>query len=434
MAWAVRGVIEGFYGRPWSWDERLDVMRWCHERGMTHYLYAPKDDPLHRDRWRDQYSADDLDGFARLVASGTLEVGFGISPGLSIDYDDEADRRQLLAKIDQLLGVGVGLVCLALDDIAPREGLGAEHARLTTWLRERLDGRAELVLVPTEYTGTQGTPYLDDLALGVPADVPIAWTGDTVVCDTITRAQAEARADALGGRPPLIWDNYPVNDAIMSDRLFLGPLRGRDPGLVDACSGYVANPMVQPMASKLPLASIAGYLRGEDPEAVWASAADAMQMRAFAEACDGVQPRAYVELLAATAVGSRAEALDQVDAWLDDLRSLDPPPALAEEIAPWREQAEGERAVWRAALRLLRAVEADDRDDATTEGLGLLYRWPLVRRGERSVMGPRCSFRPVFGQWPDGSWRYDAASVEEDRNATDALVRLALAQLASWQP
>jgi hypothetical protein len=434
MAWAVRGLIEGFYGRPWSWDERLEVMGWCHERGMTHYLYAPKDDPLHRERWRQQYSRDDLAGFARLVESETLDVGFGISPGLSIDYGDADDRRQLLAKVEQLLAVGVALVCLALDDIEPRRGLGAEHAQLTTWLREHLDGRADLLLVPTEYTGIQVSPYLDDLATGVPLDVPIAWTGDTVVCDEITCAHAEARAAALGGRPPLIWDNYPVNDAIMSDRLFLGPLRGRDPGLVDRCSGYVANPMVQPLASKLPLASTAGYLRGEDPEAVWASEADAMHLRAFAEACDGDQPRTYVDRLAATPVGARGSVLDQVDAWLDDLRGFDPSPALAAEVAPWHEQAESERAVWRAALRLLRAVEAGDRQGATTEGLGLLYRWPLVRSGERSVMGPRCSFRPVFGQWPDGSWRYDAASVEENRNATDALVRLALAELSAWRP
>ncbi len=49
-------------------------------------------------------------------------------------------------------------------------------------------------------------------------------------------------------------------------------------------------------------------------------------------------------------------------------------------------------------------------------------------------MGPRCSFRPVFGQWPDGSWRFDAASVQEDMNATDALVRFALDELAAWSP
>ncbi len=434
VAWAIRGVIEGFYGRPWSWDERLDVMAWCGARGMTHYLYAPKDDPLHRDRWRDPYPDDALAGFERLVASDTLEVGFGISPGLSIDYDSAADRAALLSKIDQLLDVGVRLVGLALDDIPPADGLGEHHAALTSWLHDRLAGRAELVLVPTEYTGTAATPYLDALHRGTPAEVPIAWTGDTVVCDAITVEQAEARAGALGGRAPLIWDNYPVNDAVMADRMFLGPLRGRDPGLADVCSGYVANPMVQPTASKLPLASAAALLRGDDPAAVWADEADALGIRAFAEACDGAQPRVLVDAVRTGSGRGRTAGLDAIDTWLDDLRAFSPDAPLAEEVEPWRTQAERERGLWRAALRLLRALDRGEREAATTEGLGLLYRWPGARRAEVSVMGPRCSFRPVFGQWPDGSWRFDAASVQEDMNATDALVRFALAELAAYSP
>jgi hyaluronoglucosaminidase len=431
VGWHTRGLIEGFYGRPWTWDERLEVMAWCHERGMTHYLYAPKDDALHRDRWRDPYPADDLAGFERLVDSDTLQVGFGLSPGLSIDYDSPEDRATMMAKIAPLLDLGVRFVCLALDDIPPAPGLGRRHAQLTSWLREQLADRAELILVPTEYTGTASTPYLDALAAGTPHDVSIAWTGVTVVCDRITVEQARARADALGGRAPLIWDNYPVNDAIMADRMFLGPLRGRDAGLVEVCSGYVANPMVQPLASRLPLASCAGWLRGDDPTEAWTVDADALGMRAFAEACDGEHPRRLVAELHDTSDGERGAVLDRVEGWLDALRAFDPEPRIAEELAPWIEQAARERGLWRAAVRVLRAIDRGDRNAATTEGMGLMYRWPGARRGDVSVMGPRFSFRPVFGQWPDGSWRFDAASVQEDLNASDALVRTALAELSS---
>ena len=161
MRWEIRGLIEGFYGRPWSWDDRIDVARWCAARAMTHYVYAPKDDPLHRSRWREPYGVEALDGFARLIAQGGLSVGFAVSPGLSMDYDDVDDRRALAAKIDPLLALGVDLVCLALDDLDPRPGLGTAHAGLTRWLHGHLDGRADLVLVPTEYTGTGTvTPYL----------------------------------------------------------------------------------------------------------------------------------------------------------------------------------------------------------------------------------------------------------------------------------
>ena len=64
MAWAVSGIIEGFYGRPWTWDERAEVMRFCHDRGMRHYVYAPKDDPKHRAEWRSPYDTDELDGLS----------------------------------------------------------------------------------------------------------------------------------------------------------------------------------------------------------------------------------------------------------------------------------------------------------------------------------------------------------------------------------
>src|SRR4051794_1078157 len=148
-------------------------MRFCHERGMTHYVYAPKDDPKHRERWREPYGDGKMAGFERLVGEGTLQVGFGISPGLSIDYGSDDDRRALGAKVDQVIGCGIDLVVLALDDI-PFGGAeqGQGQAELTRWLREHLGDRASLVLVPTEYVGTNATPYLTALAVGVPEDVP----------------------------------------------------------------------------------------------------------------------------------------------------------------------------------------------------------------------------------------------------------------------
>jgi hyaluronoglucosaminidase len=432
MTWAVKGLIEGFYGPPWSWERRAQVMRWCAERGMTHYIYAPKDDPLHRERWRDPYPTDTLDEFATLVGEASLTVGFAISPGLSIDYRSTDDRAALLAKREQVIGLGIGLVCLALDDIEPRPGLGADHAELTTWLGDRLPDDVALLLVPTEYTGTASTAYLDALAEGVPADVPIAWTGRTVVCDSITVGEARARAASLGDRAPLVWDNYPVNDALMADRMFLGPLRGRAPDLADVCSGYVANPMVQPLASMLPLSSTAAYLRGDDPVVAWQREAEQLGLRGVAEACDGVVPRQLVRAVVTAPSTGRAERIDELRAWLDLAHEHDRiPPDLRLELVPWLEQLERELGVMRTAVRLLRRLASDELADATMQGLALTMAWPGVRRGDRSVMGARCSVRPVFGQFPDGTWRFDLGAISEDENATDALVRFALQQLAT---
>lgn len=410
------GVIEGFYGPPWSWAARLEVAEWCAERGMTDYVYAPKDDPKHREHWREPYDGAELEGFERFATDGRLRLGFALSPGLSMAYDDDADRAALAAKVDQVVGAGAGLVVLALDDIPFGGGpQGEAHARLTTWLRAHLDGRADLVLVPTEYVGTRSSPQLEALAAGVPDDVPIAWTGRAVVNDAITIADAEARAAALGGRPPLLWDNYPVNDAVMADRLFVGPLRGREPGLTDVCGGYLANPMEQARASLLPLASIAAFLRGEDPAQAWHAAAADLGWLAFATACDSDAAR---DAVAALAGGDPAPARH-----LFTDAAACAAPGLEDEAGPWLTQVHRDA---RLALQALDVLEGERSIDLV---LGMAARWQASRRAVVTVFGPRCSIRPMLGQADDGTWRVERAAVEHDANAIDDLVRLALAAL-----
>ena len=61
-----RGVIEGFYGRPFSHEQRLGLIRFIGAHGFNCYAYAPKNDPLHRERWRDPYPADEIARFRAL--------------------------------------------------------------------------------------------------------------------------------------------------------------------------------------------------------------------------------------------------------------------------------------------------------------------------------------------------------------------------------
>jgi hypothetical protein len=441
-------VLEGFYGRPWSWDERVAVARWCADRGMPDSVWAPKDEPVHRERWRDPWPDDVRAGFGRLAAEPRVRLGVGLSPGVDVDHGSGADRAALAEKALGAVDAGARLVVLCLDDIPDRPGLGENHAALTADLWERLGGRAALALVPTQYVGTRDTPYLSALAAGVPAEVPIGWTGPAVVNDAITAAEAAERAAALRGRAPLLWDNVPVNDAIMSDRLFLGPLRGREPALVDGLSGYLANAMVQPRASTLPLASTAAWLRGEDPAAAWAEEADRLGWRVLAEACDGGVPRALAAVLAATlSGGSWAAAAGALDGWLASAAEV-AAPGLEEEAGPWLEQVRAEATVGRAALELLAATRpalrvgpdgagraVAPRDvDALVAAFGVMGRWPAVRRAAVSVMGVRCAFRPALGATPDGGWALLPGLLEEDRNAVDALVRVAVAEATVGGP
>ena len=450
---AIAGIVEGFYGPPWSWADRLEVLKWSAARGLTDYVYAPKDDPKHRRDWRVLYDGAELAGFRSLVDESGLRIGIAISPGLSMDETSERDRAELLDKLAPLVDLGVAHIGLFLDDLPPdptrtAAQRGEAHAALTTWLRDRLGARVLLSLVPTDYIGTQRSPYLDALAGALPDDVTIGWTGASVVNTQITADDARARADALSGRPPLLWDNVPVNDAVMSDRLFMGPLRGRSPELRALCSGYLANPMVQPKASMLPLASIAGWCAGDDPATLGESAADGLGWRVVAESCDGDVPQRLVAELIGEADGPAwTTPADALQTWLIAAGGCEAP-GLEAEAQPWVDQTRAEATLAMHALSLFRRTrpsfehlgsnrwraKALDADSVLARSFGVAAAWPHVRRAVPCVFGPRLAVRPALRQTSTGAWAWRADAIEEDANATDDLVRLALDGAATIDP
>lgn len=232
---------------------------------MDTYVYAPKDDPLHRRHWRDPYGDGFLEDLEAFVGATELSVGFAVSPGLSLDAASPTDRVALIDKFRSVIDVGVRSVGVFFDDIPPAAGLGQIHGEITAHIRQELDAEVEVFMCPLHYTGTVEVPYLRELCGSVPREVSIAWTGPEVVNDTITTTEAAAWSEAMDGRLPLLWDNVPVNDAVMADTLPMKPLEGRDTDLPDHLGGYLANPMVQAAASVPSLLSAAAWLRREDP-------------------------------------------------------------------------------------------------------------------------------------------------------------------------
>ena len=467
----VRGVIEGFYGPPWSHDARLELIEFVAAWQMNAYVYAPKSDPRHRDRWREPYEADEAGRLAALAArcaSVGVRFGFAISPGLDIDYADPEDRAALVAKLSPLLAGGVDWVMLALDDIPNRAGLAAEQADLASWLAEQIGVR--LTLVPTEYVGVRPSPYLADLAAGLPPDVDVMWTGPTVCSPRIDAADARAWRAAVGDRPLIVWDNYPVNDAVMAAELHLGPYRGRTPELTDVVDGVLCNPMIQPRASKVALATAAAFLADPgsyDEQEAWARAIDATagdRADAFgvlARACaDG--PLLHAErLVLRRLVDEFGHVVAEPD-WAhgmlpvrDELRALqraqaayaDADDPLAEELAPWLAQAKREADAGLAALRLVQAgrpvatrgaagagrAGGPDAESAMIHAFALLFAWSGARQGDVVVGGPRFALHPAVVQLSDGRPALDVGlAVHENASAIDRLCRMALEQYRQW--
>jgi hyaluronoglucosaminidase len=285
----LRGIIEGFYGPPWNHQQRMRLLEFSELYKFNFYVYAPKDDPFHRERWREPYSGRLLRDFRQLVETAIrhgVRFCFAISPGLSMRYSSRSDFVALCRKVDAIRAMGVDAFALCLDDI-PSElhhaqdrrafsSLGEAHAHVTNRLRDYLDRvapHAQLVFCPTDYTGIKATPYLQEIARRMSKGVAVFWTGREV-CTPIINAEDAAAYGAAIGRPPLIWDNYPVND-YNRNRLFLGPLRSRAVDLHEHASGLVANPMNEGEASKIPLATIADYLWNSEayrPEPSWEAA------------------------------------------------------------------------------------------------------------------------------------------------------------------
>ncbi len=270
-----RGIVEGFYGKAWSHEDRLRMIRFEGTHGMNVYYYAPKDDPYHRKLWREPYPSEQLKRLGELAQtarSNFVDLCFAISPGLSMLYSSEEDFSKLTAKLASVSQLGISCFGLFLDDV-PRDlqspedkarfkTLAEAHAGLINRLYHHLKSQSSenrLVVTPTTYTNEWGSrDYIRELGEGVEADVPLVWTGTKVVSPEITVAQAQEWG-ALLRRNVLIWDNFPVNDGV-SWRLNLGPLRGRDANLPLAARGLFSNPMNQPHASLIPLQTIADYL------------------------------------------------------------------------------------------------------------------------------------------------------------------------------
>lgn len=356
---AMRGTIEGFYGTPWSHDDRMEHLRFSGRHKLNVYVYAPKDDPYHRECWREPYPVEELERLGELVDEARrqhVRFVFAISPGLSMDYGDPGDRAALLAKVRQVREVGVGAFALLFDDIPPDPAHAAAHAELCGWFPER-----PLIMVPTDYAGTAPSPYRDVLAASLPQDVLVWWTGADVVVGAVSEREAAAAASSYGHRLTL-WDNFPVNDFDFQ-RVFLGPLTGRDTTL--DLAGITANPMVHAAASQLALATVADW--AWNPAAYDASVSHrravrltpgAAELLPLIEACSAWPPGADQSPLLSGLCARVLSGDDSATALLRaELTRLAELPTgvegrLAAELRPWVEAA---RAMGRAGLQALDA-------------------------------------------------------------------------------
>lgn len=272
----LRGVIEGFYGTPWTFGARMDMIDFCGKHGFNAYIYAPKDDPYHRAKWREPYPAEKMRELQALVSEAKtkgVRLIFAVSPGLDLHFRGaaaEADRTAMLGKLEAVYALGVRDFAIFFDDIKEKDGAG-QAAFLNAIARElhaRHGDIGTILTVPTEYyladmRAADGSrkAYTDAFFGHLDVDILVLYTGDGVVVPALTDADYRAAA-ALCGRSPGIWWNYPVTD-YMEGKLALGPITGLP--RASRVPAIFFNPMKYERLSKIALATGADYAR--DPAA-----------------------------------------------------------------------------------------------------------------------------------------------------------------------
>lgn len=261
-----RGVVEGFYGTPWSHEARLRQLRFYGENKMNTYIYGPKYDPYHScPGWRKPYPEKESAQIRELVkVAAENEVNFvwAIHPGQDIKWNDE-DRRLLIAKLESMYNLGVRSFAVFFDDISGEGTDPHRQADLLNYIdRHFVKAKPDvtpLVMCPTEYNRSWSNPkgnYLTTLGEKLDPSIQIMWTGDKVVADI--KEESMEWINARIRRPAYIWWNFPVSDYVR-DHLLLGPVYGNDTHIASAMSGFVTNPMEHAEASKIAIYGVADY-------------------------------------------------------------------------------------------------------------------------------------------------------------------------------
>ena len=266
-----RGVVEGYYGAPWSFESRCSIFRFMGRNKMNLYIYAPKDDPYHHGQGCYQpypaQKAAELRDLVKYARQNGVRFVWAIHPANTVRWHENEGRNQLEAlctKLRQMYELGVRDFGVLVDDSSGEIGKPERQVQLCNYILENFirkhpDVNQTLIMCPTGYNRSwTNERFLQTLGGGLDKSIPIMWTGDTVVHDITLSGQKWVNQRVQ--RPTFIWWNWPCNDFKRS-RLSMGRTYGLDtaPDMKNQMSGFVANPMEHAEASKVGLFGVANY-------------------------------------------------------------------------------------------------------------------------------------------------------------------------------
>lgn len=389
-----RGVVEGFYGTPWSHEARMRQLEFYGKNKMNTYIYGPKDDPYHSSpNWRKPYPEKEAAQIHELIEQATRhEVNFvwAIHPGKDIKWTD-ADRDALIQKFEAMYQLGVRSFAVFFDDISGDGTDPVRQAELLNYIDNHFIQKkhdvSPLVMCPTEYNKSWSNVeggYLTTLGEKLNPSIHVMWTGDRVIA-CIDKPTLDW-INPLIRRKAYIWWNFPVNDYVR-DHLLLGPVYGNAKDIKDDMSGFVSNPMEHAESSKISLYSVADYtwnLDTYDSIRSWKHAIKdllpqkAAYLETFATHCSDLGPNGHgfrrdesvflqpvLKVLAQDM--HQTEALDSVlrecmllETACDVLLADNENPALIQEMRPWLKQGKLLGEYGQCVLQMVKALDGKD--------------------------------------------------------------------------
>ncbi|MCR5414410.1 MAG: beta-N-acetylglucosaminidase domain-containing protein [Kiritimatiellae bacterium] len=255
----MRGVVEGYYGRPWGTEGRLSLLEFMGKEKMNVFIYGPKDDPYHHSKWREPYPESEMADFRKLLSCAKkngVDFYWAIHLGGGFKKGSEEDYSALFRKLGLMYDAGFRSFAVFFDDFGGADA--AFHAEICNRIVKEFfpkhSGCSPLIMCPNVYWGT-GNPYQKTLGEKLDMSVRIMWTGGWICSDIREEDVKKITADFR--RPPFIWWNWPVNDYCRS-KVLLGRTYGLDHA---GFSGFVSNPMENCEANKIALHGIAAWCR-----------------------------------------------------------------------------------------------------------------------------------------------------------------------------
>ena len=270
------GLIEGFFGRPWSWADRQEAVRFLGPRGYRFYLYAPKADAFLRRRWQEPFPEGELKAltaFAETCRASGVRLGAGFSPFELHLQTGTGWQAPFAAKLAELDEAGIEDLALLFDDMrGDVPDLAERQAAIVHFAAERTRA-SRIVFCPSYYSddpildvafGERPAFYLEQLGRLLDPEIHIMWCGEEVCAREYSPGHLANIATVIG-RKPFLWDNYPVNDGSrMSQHLHLRAFTGRPAAIGQHLAAHGINLASQPVLSRIPaLTLIDSYKLGD---------------------------------------------------------------------------------------------------------------------------------------------------------------------------